>query len=357
MNIHNYRLSNKAIAFLFMSATALFISSCGNNSSEKKESYKVDPLVKRALGSFSALSDKAENTENPITEAKVLLGKTLYFDNRLSKNNTQSCNTCHSLSTFGVDNKATSAGDLGKNGTRNSPTVLNAAFHTTQFWDGRAKDVEEQAGMPITNPVEMNMPSESFVEERVKGIPGYTKLFTDAFPGEENPIQYKNLKKAIGAFERTLATPTKFDKFLQGDVEALTAEEKAGLTKFMDLGCTTCHIGPAVGGTMFQRFPLVGDDYKTLTGSKNDDKGVMEVSKKEDDKYMFKVPSLRNITKTGPYFHDGSVADLNAAIKIMAKLELNKDVSDEDVKAIALFLNTLTGEVAQSTATAPEMPK
>lgn len=350
-------MNNKfLLVLLAFGFSSLLIGSC-NNTSQKKESYKIDPLIKKALGYFTAIPDKAENTENPITEAKVILGKTLYFDNRLSKNNSQSCNTCHSLSTFGVDNKPTSEGDLGKNGARNSPTVLNAAFHTTQFWDGRAKDVEEQAGMPILNPVEMNMPSEAFVEERIKGIPGYKKLFADAFPGEDSPIQYSNLKKAIGAFERTLATPTKFDKFLQGDAEALTAEEKIGLTKFMDLGCTTCHIGPAIGGTMFQRFPLVGDDYKSSTGSKNDDKGVMEVSKKEDDKYMFKVPSLRNITKTGPYFHDGSVADLNTAIKIMGKLELNKEISDEDVKAIALFLNTLTGAVAQSTSIAPEMPK
>lgn len=351
---HNFSIAFLSLAFVF---SIVFIHSCSNGNSEKKENYKVDPLVKRALGSFSAISENAESAENPITEAKVLLGKTLYFDNRLSKNNTQSCNTCHNLSTFGVDNKATSAGDLGKNGTRNSPTVLNAAFHTSQFWDGRAKDVEEQAGMPITNPVEMNMPSESFVEERIKGIPGYQKLFADAFPGEENPIQFKNLKKAIGVFERTLTTPTKFDKFLQGDAEALTADEKAGLTKFMDIGCTTCHIGPAVGGTMFQRFPLVGDDYKSLTGSKIDDKGVMEVSKKEEDKYMFKVPTLRNIHKTAPYFHDGSVADLNSAIKIMAKLELNKDISDDDVKLIALFLNTLTGEVKQQTAISPKMPQ
>ncbi len=293
------------------------ISCSGNNTKEVSEKDTKDSLVSRAASLFTPITAAPESSDNPITDAKVLLGKTLFYDVRLSKNNTQSCNTCHNLNTYGVDNLATSAGDLGKNGDRNSPTVLNAAYHTTQFWDARAKDVEEQAGGPILNPVEMNMPDEAFVEARLKSINGYQKLFADAFPGESNPIQYKNLQKAIGAFERTLITPTHFDKFLQGDSKALTDEEKKGLITFMDAGCTTCHNGTAIGGNMLQKFPLFGDEYLSLTGSKKDDKGVMEVSKNEKDKHMFKVPSLRNINKTAPYFHDGSVASLNQAIKIM----------------------------------------
>jgi cytochrome c peroxidase len=330
-----------------------FLYSC-NNQPRVRE--KQDPLITKALAYFEPLPEMVESEENEITAAKVLLGKTLYYDVRLSKNNTQSCNTCHNLSTFGVDNNATSAGDLGKNGDRNSPTVLNAAFHTAQFWDGRAKDVEQQAGMPILNPVEMNMPSEQFVVDRLRSIAGYKKLFLEAFPGDSEPITYTNLSKAIGAFERTLVTPSKFHKFLDGDDKVLTDAERMGLEKFMDAGCTTCHIGSTVGGTMFQKFPLVGSDYKSLTGSKKDDKGKMEVSGREADKYVFKVPSLLNITETGPYFHDGSVADLSAAIKIMGKLQLNKDINDEEVASIRAFLASLKGELPKDALVVPAMP-
>lgn len=341
----------------FLSLAFLQLYSCSNSGTNSEKTTTKDSLMERAATIFAPINTIPESADNPSNEAKILLGKTLFYDTRLSKNNTQSCNTCHNLSTFGVDNLATSAGDLGKNGNRNSPTVLNAAYHVSQFWDGRAKDVEEQSGMPILNPVEMNMPHESFVIDKLKSIKGYHQLFINAFPGEENPLHYNNLKKAIGAFERTLITPSKFDKYLQGDAQALSVDEKKGLTAFMDAGCITCHSGVALGGSMMQRFPLFGDNYKTLTGSIAEDKGAMEVSKNEKDKFMFKVPSLRNITKTGPYFHDGSVTTLEKAIHIMGKLQLNQELTEQELKSIITFLHTLTGEVPAAHKSAPAMPE
>ncbi|MCC6768658.1 MAG: c-type cytochrome [Bacteroidia bacterium] len=211
--------------------------------------------------------------------------------------------------------------------------------------------------MPILNPVEMNMPSENFVVDRLKGIQGYKTLFAQAFPDAKDPITYENLKNAIGAFERTLSTPGKFHQYLAGDANALNAEEKAGLKKFIEVGCITCHISATVGGNMFQKFPLIGQEYKSFTGSKTEDLGKMDVSKKESDKFIFKVPSLLNIGKTAPYFHDGSVADLGQAIQIMGKLQLNKDLNDGDVSEIKAFLHALTADVPKDALIIPEMPK
>ena len=188
--------------------------------------------------------------------------------------------------------------------------------------------------------------------KRLKGIKEYRDLFTAAFPDEKDPLTYANLEKAIGAFERTLMTPGKFDAFLKGDVTALTKEEKAGLKTFMDVGCTTCHTGPALGGNMFQKFGLYAD-YRTLTGSTINDEGRKKVTGQDADKDMFKVPSLRNISKTAPYFHDGSVADLNKAVHIMGKAQLNKELSDEEVKSIITFLDALTTDIPEAAKKAP----
>jgi cytochrome c peroxidase len=306
----------------------------------------IDSLQITASGIFQPVPKQADNPENPITAEKVLLGKMLYYDTRLSMKGNNSCNSCHNLSTFGVDNKSFSIGDDGLPGGRNSPTVLNAALHTTQFWDGRAKDVEEQAGMPIMNPVEMHMPSKALVEDRLKKDENYKKLFAAAFPNDKNAVSYGNLEKAIGAFERTLITPSKFDEYLAGKASALTKEEKEGLDLFMKTGCTTCHAGVALGGQMFQKFGIYGN-YWDLTKSAKVDSGKITISKNAADLYVFKVPSLRNVEKTGPYFHDGSVTDLNKAISIMAKAELNKTLSDAEAKSIATFLKTLTGKVPE----------
>jgi len=322
-------------------------------AAEATESAALEKEVgDMARGMFKPLSASAETPENALTPAKVKLGKVLYFDKRLSLNNTQSCNTCHNLSTFGVDNLPTSPGDAGKNGDRNSPTSFNAALHTTQFWDGRAKDVEEQAGMPVTNPVEMAIPNEAFLVKRLAELDLYKKLFAEAFPGEKAPVTYQNLSKAIGAFERTLLTPSKWDSYLSGQADALSLAEKKGLQTFINVGCTSCHSGELLGGNMFQKFG-VHHDYWEYTKSTKVDEGRFTVSKNEADKYVFKVPSLRNITKTAPYFHDGSVAELKDAVRIIAKVNLNKDLKDDEISSIITFLEALTGELPIETTQEP----
>ncbi len=334
--------------YLLMVVLVLF--SCNKpkkESTETKTESKSEyaALQERAQSLFGTLPEIAQNDANPVTAEKVALGKKLYFETKLSKNGNQSCNTCHNLDTYGVDNLPTSPGDgKGTLGTRNSPTTLNAALHIAQFWDGREPDVEAQAGGPILNPVEMGMPDEKTVVSRLSKEKEYKEMFAKAFPAEKDPINYNNLKKAIGAFERKLITPTKFDKFLAGDTKALNEKELKGLQTFIDKGCITCHNGNALGGNMFQKFGLYGN-YWEYTKSKSKDKGKAEVTQKETDNYIFKTPSLRNVAKTYPYFHDGSVKDLKEVIKIMGKLQVNKDLTDDEVQSIYDFLETLTGEV------------
>jgi len=334
----------KRICFLAGMALIIAITGCQNQSAKVASGPNPDSLLILAKNVFQPLPAVADNPENQVTPEKVALGKMLYSDNRLSKNNTESCNTCHNLATYGVDNKATSPGDNGKNGNRNSPTTFNAALHFVQFWDGRMKSVEEQAGGPVMNPAEMNMPTEKEVISRLGKDKEYKQLFAAAYPGEKDPISFENMRKAIAAFERTLITPSKFDKFLGGDVKALDSAELAGLKTFMDAGCTACHAGALLGGNMFQKYPLFGD-HKTYTGATTDDKGKMEATKNEADKYFFKVPSLRNIAETWPYLHDGSVKELDKTAGIMAKAQLNKDLAPDQIASITVFLKSLTGEV------------
>ncbi len=343
------------IFFLVFNACNNPASEAGSDSSTVQSSVITpadEELMSKAKDIFQPLPAKAENPDNPITGAKVRLGKLLYYDTRLSKTGNNSCNSCHNLSTFGVDNLPTSKGDAGKFGDRNSPTVLNAAIHTAQFWDGRAKDVEQQAGMPVLNPVEMAIPSKEFLVTKLRGIKQYQDLFKEAYPTDKEAITYDNLQKSIGAFERTLLTPSKFDKYLGGDNKALTSDEKAGLKTFMDVGCTTCHAGAGVGGAMFQKFGVYAD-YRTFTKSKVNDEGKKKESKQEADKDFFKVPSLRNCEKTQPYFHDGSISSLAESIKIMGKAQLNKDLTGAQVSAIVAFLGTLTADVPEDVKEIP----
>lgn len=337
-----------------MKRTLLFVSmamliatfSCksGKNNQEAALEKKADSLMTLANNFFKPLPAEALNPDNPLTPEKIALGKALYYDNHLSMNQTQSCNTCHDLKKFGVDNLPTSPGDNGAPGTRNSPTVLNAALHFLQFWDGRNKDVEEQAGGPVMNPAEMNMPSEATVMDRLIVNENYVKMFTAAFPGEASPVTFTNMRNAIGAFERILLTPSRFDDFLKGDTKALTEEELNGLATFTATGCIACHTGALLGGNMFQKYPLFGT-HKEYTGSEVDDTGKMQVSKDEADRDVYKVPSLRNIAETWPYLHDGSVERLDKAIDIMARAELNKTLTPEKISGMVAFLKTLTGEV------------
>lgn len=327
---------------LVMLGLALF--SC---KKEVKEDFSVKPvsekseLQKKADNFFKSISTVETTT---IPQNKIDLGKKLYFDKALSKNGTVSCNSCHNLATFGVDNKSFSVGDTKELGGRNSPSSIYAYLHGMQFWDGRAKDVEEQAGGPLLNPVEQGIPNEAFLEKKLRAIPEYQTAFKSVFPNDKEPITFANLTNAIGAFERQLAPESKFDNYLDGNDQALNEQEKKGLTSFMDNGCTTCHSGVAVGGQLIQKFGLYGD-YSKFTHSKKLDMGVYDRTKKEGDQLMFKTPSLRNVEKTYPYFHDGSVASLKESIIIMGKLQVNKDISEADANDIVAFLKTLTADV------------
>ncbi|MCX7743234.1 MAG: cytochrome-c peroxidase [Flavobacteriales bacterium] len=351
---------NHAKSYLFiLSGSFLFLIACGKKAAESTDldaaqhAQYDEALKNKKLTYFQSLPDKAINPENPTSAAKVKLGHVLYYDVRLSKNNTISCNSCHNLSKAGVDNLPFSPGDDGSLGGRNSPTTLNAALHFKQFWDGRAKDVEEQAGMPILNPVEMAIPSQDFLVKRLSEVPIYKELFMKAFPNEKNPLTYSNIQKAIAAFERELLTPSRFDQYLKGDSRALTVQEKKGMLSFINIGCINCHSGTLLGGDQFQKFGAYVP-YWELTGSKKIDKGLYEITKNEMDMYMFKVPSLRNVAETFPYFHDGSVKDLEQAVRIMGKAQLKYEMSDAEAQNIVAFLKSLSGEVP---AFAKEVPK
>ncbi|MBS1528760.1 MAG: cytochrome-c peroxidase [Bacteroidetes bacterium] len=311
-----------------------------------------DSLMQLAQNTFKKLPATAESTANPLTLEKVKLGKILFFDTRLSMTGKNSCNSCHNLETYGVDNLPTSVGDAGKKGTRNSPTVFNAALQNMQFWDGRAADVEEQAGMPILNSVEMAIPHKGFLVNRLSSIKLYQDLFKAAFPGEKKPITYKNLQSAIGAVERMLLTPSRFDRYMAGYTDALTTEEKLGLKAFAGAGCTSCHNGVGIGGGSMQKFGLV-TDYRSYILNPTQDEGKKQLTQKEQDKDVFKVPSLRNVAKTYPYFHNGTIANLDTAVKIMARVQVNKRLSDLETKQIIAFLNSLSGAIDPAAASFP----
>lgn len=314
------------------------------------EPEKVE-IGKEQLVLFGALPKDFAKPEAPITEARVKLGRLLYDDKRLSKNQELSCNSCHDLEKFGVDNAVTSTGHKGQKGSRNSPTVYNAAGHFVQFWDGRAATVEEQATGPILNPVEMALPDEKAVVAVLESMPEYVAAFKAAFPEDKQPVSLANVGKAIGAFERTLVTPSRFDEFLGGKQDALTQEEKKGLSVFISTGCTACHSGALFGGAMYQRVGAV----KPWPNQK--DQGRFEATKSEGDKMMFKVPSLRNVAKTAPYFHDGSAATLEEAVRMMGEHQLGRKLSDADAKSIATFLGSLTGTLPADKIAKVELPK
>lgn len=288
---------------------------------------------------------------NPVTPEKVALGTMLYFDPRLSQSHSISCNSCHMIGMGGVDLQETSLGHRWQRGGRNAPTVYNAVFDVAQFWDGRAKDLEQQAGGPLVNPVEMDT-TEDHVVEQLKGIPGYAPHFASAFGGAD-AISFDNVRRAIAAFEATLITPdAPFDRWLQGDAQALDATQARGLALFVGKGCASCHNGVNLGGGMYAPFGVVERPGADILPP--DDKGRFAVTRTVSDEYVFRVPSLRNVALTAPYFHSGKVWDLRQAVAVMGSSQLGATLTEQEVDDITAFLGTLTGE--QPRVTLPTLP-
>ncbi len=282
-----------------------------------------------------ALIDYVERPGNPITPQKIELGKMLYFDPRLSKSGIISCNTCHNLGLGGVDGIPAAIGHKWRANPQglNSPTVFNAVFHIAQFHDGRSPHLADQASGPIQNPVEMAISREE-LEARIGSIPEYVARFEESFRGEKPAVTLENIAKAIEAFEATLVTPGRFDRFLHGDVRALSGAEKEGLEVFIRKDCTRCHNGMGIGGGSVERFPEVGQfPYAHIGSFKGDRDG------------RTRVPTLRNLTLTAPYFHNGSVWSIEEAVRIMAEAQLGVHISRQEVDQISTFLRALEGEI------------
>jgi len=305
--------------------------------------FAADSLMTAAQAKFKPIPTVPPALQgNPASPAKVELGKMLYFDPRLSASHAISCNSCHNVGLGGVDALETSLGHRWQRGGRNAPTVLNAVFNKAQFWDGRAKDLEEQAGGPMVNPMEMASPPEH-VGEQLKAIPGYVAAFAAAFPGEGAEVTLANAQKAIAVFEATLITPNApFDKYLRGEASALTGTQTQGLQLFMDKGCSVCHNGINLGGGMYAPFGVVENPGAELLPA--NDTGRFTVTKSVSDQYVYKVPTLRNIALTAPYFHTGRSWDLRQAVAVMGASQLGAQLTAADTEKIAAFFDALTGE-------------
>lgn len=304
-------------------------------------------------------------TNNPMSEAKVALGRQLYFDKRLSIDGTISCNSCHNVMGSGTDNRPVSVGVAGKKGGRNAPTVWNSAFLSVQFWDGRAATLEDQAKGPIVNPVEMGMASAADAEDRIRAIPGYVSQFEQVF-GKTQPVTYDHIAQAIAAYERTLLTPNSpVDRYLKGDQGALSPAAVRGMKIVEKVGCTACHMGPDFAGPempagqgFFQKFPIYAENNPYVAKYHlMDDEGRFGVTHQASDKHLWRVQTWRNVALTAPYFHTGSVPTLDEAVRVMARSQLGLTLKESDVSDIVAFLNGLTGEFpAQSMPRLPQTP-
>lgn len=326
-------------------ALALALGACGGGTdSEHGATAGVRPEGISPL--FAALPDSApEPADNPTTVERIELGHKLFFEPKLSRSGIISCNTCHVVGAAGVDARDVAIGEGARTGSRNSPTVFNAAFLTAQFWDGRAPTLEDQAKGPIQAHVEMDLTPEEAVQ-RLRDT-GYEEYFRRAFPGENDPLTFDNLARAIASFERTLITPgAPFDRYLGGDTTALTAQQKEGLALFQGAGCIGCHNGVLLGGNGFAAFSHV-------EGST--DLGREAVTGREEDRYVFRIAPLRNVALTAPYFHDGSAATLHDAVSVMGERQLNRRFNEQEVSAIVAYLESLTGEFPLITH--PQLPR
>ena len=318
-------------------------------------------LLARAQQMFKPLPADAGTPQIPLGKDRVELGRVLFFEPRLSVDNRVSCATCHQPSFYGAEPLALSVGIYGKVLPRNTPTIFNTALQFTQHYGGNRTDVEDQAPKALLSPFAYGNEDNAASLKRLLALPGYRPLFEKAFPGEAEPVTLENFAKAVGAYERVLLTPAPFDRYLKGDTAAIGVQAKRGLETFMSVGCVGCHSGVLVGGQTYQKFGVT-QDYWTLTGSKpNDvhkgiDTGRMVDTKDESDRFMFKVQQLRNVAVTPPYFHDGSVARLDDAVRIMGKLQLGRDLGTGEVSDIVAFLESLTGEVPAMFVNAPLAP-
>ncbi len=301
----------------------------------------ADDLRDRAAQTFKPLpSTVPAVADNPASPAKIDLGKALFFDPRLSASGVFSCYSCHNLTTGGDDNMETSVGHGWQKGPRNAPTVLNAVLNEAQFWDGRADDLKAQAKGPVQAGVEMaNTPDN--VVATLKSMPAYNDWFAAAFPDEVDPVSFDNMAKAIEVFEATLITPAPFDAWLNGDDAALSDQAKAGLTLFLDKGCSACHSGVNIGGHGYYPFGLVEKPGAEILPV--GDKGRFAVTATADDEYVFRAAPLRNIALTAPYFHSGKVWDLKIAVQIMAESQLGEAITDTEADQLVAFLDSLTG--------------
>jgi cytochrome c peroxidase len=314
-----------------------------------------DDLLKQAKNIFGPLPQVMSSDKNPITPEKVKLGKMLLYETRISVDGTVSCARCHPVGLYAADGLKKSIGNNCKINPRNAPTLFNAAGQISAHWIGNRADVEDQAKQSVIGPPSFGMPSYEAVEKKLKEIKGYMDLFKKAFPKDNEPVTVDNFAKAVGAFERTLVTPSPFDAFLKGSKVALREQEKRGLKTFMEAGCTTCHSGPYVGGQMYQKFGVI-EPYWKYTKSEQIDEGRFTVTKNEFDKYVFKAPLLRNVAKTSPYFHDGSVDKLGDAVWIMGKIQLGRDLTQPQIEDINAFLKSLTGKISEDALRVPLLP-
>lgn len=312
-------------------------------------------LRTQAQQTFGALPKTMATPEFPVTPERVELGRMLFFDPRISDDGAVSCSRCHLPGLYGTDGLAKPLGAHDRVNPRNAPTVLNAALEFKAHWRGDRVNVEDQAKQALIGPPSFGNTDYAAAMAKLKAIPGYAPLFEKAFGGESDPITPDNWGKAIGAYERTLVTPSRFDDYLAGNANALTDREKNGLHMFMEKGCTACHNGPGVGGGMFQKFG-VREDYWKETGVSEPDKGRFDVTKNPADLYVFKVPTLRNVAMTPPYFHDGSVKSLPEVVRIMAKVQLDQILTDAEITDITAFLASLTGKLPDDFVNAPILP-
>ena len=340
-----------AVAGMTVLVTAVLVAAV----SERLHAQDDAALLKQAQALFKPLPQTMGTEDSPTTPARVALGRMLFFDPRWTLEGNVSCSTCHQPALYGTDALAKSIGVQHRTHPRNAPTVLNAGLNFIQHWWGDRKNLEDQAEQALIGLFSSGHSDAAAVTARIEAIEGYAPLFQQAFQGEPKPITPANIGKAIGAYERRLLTPSPFDAYLRGDTQALSPMARSGLQRFISRGCASCHNGTGVGGQMFQKFG-VAEEYWKATGSREIDKGRFGFTKDPADLYVFKVPSLRNVAMTPPYFHDGSVATLDEAVKVMSRVQLGIALPDVEIGEIVAFLGTLTGPVPASFVSAPTLP-